>query len=303
MGNQNEMIKTVLGYVSENEIRTVLAHEHICCYSEYLSMMSGKSYIDFSKIEEKAAAVLAGLKAAYGLNLFMDCTPINIGRNIGLMKHISEKSGVHIVCSTGFYYTEEPVLCNTSAEELSEHMVRDAENVNAGIIKAAVENAFLSSFNHKLLTASAMAHKKLGLPIVVHTNATNKNGMKALEILLNEGVAPEAVVIGHLSDTDDMDYILEIAGSGCYIGLDRIYDNTSDAYITKKVDTILKLCDAGFADKIILSHDEQCLNGFDSTVIKEKTRFSHIFEYICPRLEKPLLMKLIRENPINLLRH
>ena len=302
MGNKSNTIKTVLGCVSENEINAVLGHEHICCYSEYLSMMSGNGYINFSEIEEKATAVLIELKALYGLNLFIDCTPVNIGRNVELLKRISEKSGVHIVCSTGFYYTEEPVLYNTSAAELSEHMVRDAEKVNAGIIKAAVENESLSSFNNKLLTASAMAHKALGLPIVVHTNANNKSGMKALEVLLNCGVSPEAVVIGHLSDTDNMEYVLDIARSGCYIGLDRIYDNTSLEYITKKVDTILKLSDAGFGDKIILSHDEQFFNGFDSAAnIKEKTRFSHIFEYICPRLEKSMLMKIIRQNPIRML--
>lgn len=217
-------MKTVLGDISTNEIHTVLCHEHICCYSEYLYMMSGKDYLDIEKLEEKAVAELRELKLKYGLDLFVDCTPINIGRNIELLKRVSENSGVHIVCSTGFYYTDEPVLYLSSAETLAEHMIKDAKSINSGIIKAAVENEALSNFNIKLLTATALAQKELNLPITVHTNANNKNGLKALEVLLNSGVKPEKITIGHLSDTDNMDFILEIAKSGCYIGFDRMYD-------------------------------------------------------------------------------
>jgi phosphotriesterase-related protein len=265
-------------------------------------MMTGKDYLDFERLEEKAAAELKELKTKYGLNLFVDCTPINIGRNIELLKRVSEKSGVHIVCSTGFYYTDEPVLYASSAETLAEHMIKDAKNINAGIIKAAVENEALSEFNIKLLTAAAIAQKELNLPVAVHTNANNKNGLKALNVLLEKGVKPEKITIGHLSDTENIEYILEIAKSGCYIGLDRMYDNKSAEYIGKKANTILKLCDAGFEDKIILSHDESFFNGFEAIpVMKENTRFSYIFEYIKPRLPKDIFDKIIRQNPIIML--
>jgi phosphotriesterase-related protein len=136
---------------------------------------------------------------------------------------------------------------------IAEYIIKDAEKVNAGIIKCAVENEILSEFNKKLLIASAIAQKELGLPIVLHTNANNKNGLKALEILLSEGVKPQAITVGHLSDTEDLEYIKQIAETGCFIGFDRLYDNSSEEYISKKTEAIAELCNAGYEDKILLS--------------------------------------------------
>ena len=55
-------MKTVIGDICENQVNKALCNEHICCYSEYLYMMSGKAYIDFNKLEEKAVAGLKELK-------------------------------------------------------------------------------------------------------------------------------------------------------------------------------------------------------------------------------------------------
>ena len=296
------MLKTVLGNISANEVGAALCHEHICCYSEYLYMMSGRDYLDFEKLEDRAVAELKRLKEKYGLNMFVDCTPVNIGRNVELLRRVSEKSGVYIVCSTGFYYNDETVLFASSAESLAEHIIKDAKNINAGVIKAAAENEALNNFNVKLLTAAAMAQKELGLPLVVHTNANNRNGLKVLEVLSENGVKPEEIMIGHLSDTENTDYILEIAKSGCYIGFDRLYDNKSDEYIAKKVNAVLRLCDEGFENKILLSHDDSFFNGFEaSPIIKINTRFPYVFECLKPRLPETVFRKIIHQNPIDML--
>jgi phosphotriesterase-related protein len=190
-----------------------------------------------------------------------------------------------------------------NVDDLSEYIVTDAQNVNAGIIKCAVENENISPFNEKLLRACAKAHLKLNLPIVMHTNANNKNGTEALEIILSEGVKPQAVTVSHLSDTSDIQYIKSIAENGCYIGLDRLYNNTNEDYINKKLGVILTLCDFGYKDKIILSHDELFFNGFEANPqIKSNTRFDYVFKYILPRLEKEIADEIIRKNPIRMLK-
>lgn len=43
-------IKTVLGNIPEQDLGITLAHEHICCYSEYLYQMLGRSYLDKEKL-------------------------------------------------------------------------------------------------------------------------------------------------------------------------------------------------------------------------------------------------------------
>ena len=296
------LIKTVLGDISESDLGVTLAHEHICCFSEYAYQMVGKDYLDKNALADTGTVYLKELKKKYGLATFVDCTPINIGRDVELLKRISEQSEINIICSTGFYYTDEPVLYNTSAEQLCKYMVADAYAVNAGIIKCAVENEAITRFGEKLLRACAKAHLCLGLPIVLHSNAKNRNALKALEILFSEGVNPNAVTVGHLSDTDDLEYVKSIASYGCFIGLDRLYQNTSEEYISKKTHSILELCKASYEDQILLSHDTMFFNGFEAELkIYEQPSFSYCFDYILPQLPKSLSDKLMVQNPMRML--
>jgi phosphotriesterase-related protein len=296
------MIKTVLGDIQEDALGVTLPHEHICCYSEYAYKMAGDAYLDKTALSKVSSSYLKALKEKHGLNTVFDCTPINIGRDIELQKRVSDQSEVNIVCSTGFYYTDEPVLYNTSAEQLCRYMVDDACAVNAGMIKCAVEAETVSGFQEKILRASAKAHFQTGLPIVLHTNAKNKNAPKALEILFSERVNPNSVTVGHLSDTDDLEYVKSIASYGCYIGLDRLYEKTSEEYVSKKVQSILVLCKAGYEDQILLSHDAQFFNGFEAEPkIRKHPRFSYCFDYVLPKLPKSLSDKLMVQNPMRML--
>lgn len=296
-------IKTVLGDIPESDIGIALPHEHICCFSEYLYRMAGKNYLDKEQLLDCAVTYLETLKERYNLKTFIDCTPINIGRDVDLLKKISQKAHVNIICSTGFYHTEEPVIFNTTPEKLCEYIVSDAENVNAGIIKCAVENKEMSLFDEKLLRSSSKAQLRLGLPMVIHTNANNKNGKKALDIILSEGVNPNAVTIAHLSDTEDIGYIRHFAECGCYIGFDRIYEDSSEEYIKQKIDVVTALCEMGYDNKILLSHDAQFFNGFDEkNEIIRTPRLNYLFDYILPNLPKELGEKIVKDNVLKMLK-
>lgn len=298
--NRSLEVKTVLGKRKIGSDTRALAHEHICCYSEYQNMMS-RSYLDKNRLIEKSSAILKNMKKKYGVGLFFDCTPVNIGRDTEMLKSVSEQSGVEIVCSMGFYYNDEPILNCMSAETLADFIIEDANNICAGIIKAAVEYEAISDFNIKLLKASAIAQKKTGLPIVLHTNANNSNGAKAVEVLLESNVKPQNIVVGHLSDTEDIEYIKGFAKAGCYVALDRMYDDKTEEYITAKIKQITALCDAGYADKLLLSHDDSVFQGFcDRPQIKEP-KWQYMFEYIIPKLDKSISNKILTENPLNML--
>ncbi len=299
MNNKVE-IRTVLGKRSIAAETVTLSHEHICCYSEYIAKMS-RNYLDKEELTCKAVQALTSLKKRCNLGLFIDCTPINIGRDIKLLKNVSKLSGMEIVCSTGFYYNDEPVLYCTSAQTLADYMIEDAENVCAGIIKAAVENEYLSDFNIKLLKASAIAQKKTGLPIILHTNANNRNGQKAVEILLEEGVAPNRIVVGHLSDASDTEYVLSFAKKGCYIALDRMYGNTSKEYIAAKTNQIFELCNEGFENQILLSHDDAIFQGFNTNPHIAEPRYDYIFNHIIPNINSDIAKKIMEINPIKML--
>jgi phosphotriesterase-related protein len=165
-----------------------------------------------------------------------------------------------------------------------------------------VEQETVSDFQENLLRACAKAHLHTGLPVVLHSNAKNKNALLALDVLFSEGVNPNAVTVGHLSDTDDLEYVKSIASYGCFIGLDRLYKNTSEEYVSKKTQSILELCKASYEDQILLSHDALFFNGFEAELkIYEQPRFSYCFDYILPQLPKSLSDKLMVQNPMRML--
>ena len=295
------MIKTVLGNIKGTELGVTLCHEHICCYSDYAYSMLGKAYLDKELLVRTAVAYLKVLKKKHGLSTFVDCTPVNIGRDVDILKQISEQSEVNIVCSTGFYYTDEPVLYHTSAKQLGSMIVSDAKATNAGTIKCAVEQEVISEFQEKLLKATAIAHLYLGIPIVLHTNAKNQNARKALEVLLRAGVEPQAITVGHLSDTSDLDFIKEVASYGCFIGLDRLYGKVTEEYVSEKIYIISEWCRTGYENQILLSHDAAFFNGFEAEPkILSQPRFAYCFDYILPKLPKELSDKIIIENPMRM---
>ena len=295
--------KTVLGDIPENELGITLSHEHICCYSEYLYDMAKNKYLDKEKLQQVSVQYLKELKVKYNLNTFIDCTPVNIGRDIDLLKKVSQESGVNIICSTGFYYTEESLLYNLDIDCIVDCIVMDAKQVNAGIIKCAVERESISTYDEKILRATARAQLQLEIPLVLHANANNQNGMRALEILLSEGVKAQAVTVGHLSDTDDLEYLGRIAKYGCFLGFDRLYGHITEEYISKTVNKIIMLCNLGYTDRILLSHDALFFNGFEETpAINERPRYLYCFEHITPRLPINIAEQIMKENPKNMLR-
>ena len=299
--------RTVLGDIPESELGLSLAHEHICCYFEYFYSMLKSDYLDKDALLNKAAEHLLYMKEKYHLSTLVDATPVNIGRDVELLKRVSEKTGVNIICSSGFYYTEEAVLNGISKEYIAGMVLQDIEKTNAGIIKFAVEEEEMSSLLQKLLSALCLVQRKCKLPLVIHTNGKNQNGRKILDAVLSEGVEAGDVTIGHVSDSDDMDYVTEILKCGCYVGFDRIYNNSTQEYYLQKARDIYTLCERGFEDKILLSHDGLVFNGFHTdAVIREDNPYEHIFSRLIPAMvevgfSEGMIQKMLTENVKNML--
>jgi len=61
----------------------------------------------------------------------------------------------------------------------------------------------------------------------------------------------------HAGDSNDLDYLSELADAGCLLGMDRfgldIYNPTSS-----RVDTIAAPAERGYADRMALAHDASC---------------------------------------------
>jgi phosphotriesterase-related protein len=98
---QMVQVQTVTGPVDSNELGRTLVHEHIRISwpGEELDRTYG-----WDRAETVARAVdkMAELIDA-GFRTFVDPCPIELGRDPELYAEIAQKSGMQMICTTGFY--------------------------------------------------------------------------------------------------------------------------------------------------------------------------------------------------------
>jgi phosphotriesterase-related protein len=113
----------------------------------------------------------------------------------------------------------------------------------------------------RILSCIAAAHVETGVPVMVHTNATAQTGRQALEFLTERGVDPTKVVIAHAGDSNDLDYLRELADAGAWLGQDRYgiehFNPSAD-----RLATTTALIAEGYAERIHLGHDSACFYDF-----------------------------------------
>jgi len=84
------------------------------------------------------------------------------------------------------------------------------------------------------------------------------------------GVDPSRVVIGHSDDATDIDYLVMLADRGYRIGMDRLPNGNLPEYGTQNVaarlDMIAALVARGYAEHLVLSHDDPVWAGVLSDV-------------------------------------
>src|SRR5207247_2424668 len=129
--------------------------------------------------------------------------------------------------------------------------------VRAAFLMCCVEAAGLTPGVERIARAVARTHVETGAPITVHTSGPAQSGRRAVDLFGKEGVDLTKVVIGHAGDSNDLDYLMELADTGVTLGMDRfgldLFNPTAD-----RVATIAALAARGYADRMVLSHDANC---------------------------------------------
>ena len=59
---------------------------------------------------ERAVELFKQAKDECGVSTIIDATPIDLGRDIEMIKEVAQKSGVNILVSSGIYCSEEAFL-------------------------------------------------------------------------------------------------------------------------------------------------------------------------------------------------
>ena len=311
-------IPTVTGPMDSGELGYTLIHEHaVTCCDWSMRMCLRGQFCQEDRLLEMAVTQLKKAKAA-GVDTIVDGTPINLGRDIRLIRRASELSGVRIVVSSGFYHQEDPWLAWKPRDEIYGYLDYEcghgleATDILPGIMKCAVDHLGLTDYIVKMLGITADVAREHHLPIFCHTIPELRHGGAMLDVMADHGVPLSSVIAGHSGDVDDMDYLESLLERGCYLGMDRFgtVTATPGTALERRVDTILRLCGDGWADRLLVSHDYAPYTGFlpdwktSSTdeALEKPVNFTYFEKFAAPLLlerglSEKTLHKLTHENP------
>jgi phosphotriesterase-related protein len=255
-------LTTVRGPVAASDLGRVLVHEHIL-FGYPGSELDPDSTWTREGCIEVAVAQMERLLAA-GVRTFVDPCTIELGRDPELMAEVSERSGMHVVCATGFYNEQLGIPSYwrmRTPEEVADlylHEIADgigATGIRPGVIKMAV-SAPVGAHDLKVITGAAIAAAESGLPIITHCERS-QGGDVIQDVLDAHGVDLTRCLIGHQDQETDARRIEAAADRGSFVGIDRI-GQTFLAPDEQRVETIVRLLADGYLDHLCLSQDHCC---------------------------------------------
>jgi phosphotriesterase-related protein len=257
-------VQTVTGPIGLDQLGRTLMHEHL-----FIAFPGAEfdplAVFDRSAFVAEAVRRLKQLRTEHGVRSFVDPCPIELGRDAALMREISEKSEMNVICTTGFYFEEMglPVYWRArTAEEIAELYTREITHgigttgVKAGAIKVATGAPEITRLEHKFLEAACIAQKATGVPIITHTQ-DGVGGPDQQAAFAKGGVAAHQCLIGHCCGNADPSYHQRVVAGGSYIGFDRIGILRFQPDEVR-ADNLVRLVRNGYRAQIMMSQDRHC---------------------------------------------
>ena len=307
-------INSVLGPIETENMGFTLSHEHLATSAAGI-WKTFPELIDRVGIMEQAKATL---KEAYdeGLRSIIDVSTIDLGRDVEMMKEVSGATGVQIVAATGNHLAVPRPFADLAPEVIADLYVREIEvgiegtGVKAGIIKVASDVGGITTEQEIVLRAAGQASVRTNTPISTHTWSPDRIGEEQVRILMEEGVDMDRVYIGHSNDDTDLGYLVGLLKKGVWLGLDRFPGGRRPGtpLWEERTDLAKQLIDAGYANRIMLSHDHSVPKARYGLEVQEE-RFKYnpdgynfITRNVIPRLKhlgvsEESINQIMVENP------
>jgi phosphotriesterase-related protein len=255
----NEVIITVNGPIPAGEMGFALTHEHILVDFIGAEQQSKDRY----NADEVYNTVLPHLKSLKdsGCSTFFAAEPAYLGRDVSLLKRLSDESGMNIVTNTGYYGAVNekylPKHAHTeTAEKLAARWIAEFKNgidgtgIKPGFIKTSTDKGPLTKLQRKIITAAALTHLETGLTMLVHTG-DGAAAKEQLAILRDVGVDPSARVWTHAQNELDRKQFMDAAWQNCWVAFDGVNPGTVDGY----VEYLRFMKTANMLDHVLVSHD------------------------------------------------
>jgi phosphotriesterase-related protein len=235
-----------------------------------------------------------------GIGCIVDAGTPDMGRDIGSLRQIAQKSGMPIVASGGFYaqpfYPRE--IATMSEEQIAQVLINQAEADPIGAYGEIGSWDYITKDERKVFRAVGRAHLATNLPIFTHTGILAKSALEQLDILEDVGVDPKHIVIGHVSKLVDPNTELHraICRRGAFIGFDR-QGSPEDEHV---VPMVMSLINAGYADNLMFSSD--FANGSQLKRNNKDMGYAKTLTVFVPKLKKAgasdeVLRQIMNDNP------
>lgn len=315
-------INTVTGPIPSEDLGKTLMHEHFFFgFPGY----AGDSLGYRTREELVSPGVEAAERAkAQGVKTIVDATPNECGRDPEILREISERSGVQIICSTGYYYEGEGATAyfkfraalGPADAEIEELMMTELtegigdSGIKAGVIKLASGKDVITDYEKMFFLAGAKAQRATGVPIITHTQEGTM-GPEQAALLVEAGANPAQVMIGHMDGNTDVAYHMATLAHGVNVAFDRfgVQVIVGAPMDEARKATLLGLLGMGYGERIMLSHDT--INVWlgrplvlpDAVVdLLKNWHITHIFENIVPFLKdagisEERIAAMFTENP------
>jgi len=321
-------ISTVCGPITAGDLGPTLMHEHFLfgfCGFQGDETLGGPSP------EENFAASVAAVERAkgYGVRTIVDATTNECGRDPEFLRRLSEATGVHILCSTGYYYEKESAFAywhfRSGFAEIGEEIYQmfrteatqgiGRTGIRAGVIKLASSFQEIKPLEETFFRAAARASRELDMPIITHTQGGTM-GPEQARLLVENGVTPHRAAIGHMCGNLDVAYHEAVLSQGVFDAFDRfglegeLFHTPTDE---ERCDLLVELLRRGWEDQLLISHDSVTVElGRPRPVPKEELPFmahahiGNIGERVLPMLRErgvseEQLHKILVDNPARLL--
>ncbi len=207
------------------------------------------------------------------------------GRDVVRLAEVSRKTGVQIICGCGHYIdaTLPAYVRQSSVDALTEQYIREIRcgvgdtGIRPGIIGEIGTSYHITPDERKVLRAAAQAQRKTNLALTIHLDPGARRGHDVLDLLIREeGVRPEKIILGHpefalahpdIDFYEGVDYLISLAARGCFVefelcGNTTVYkkDPPLRSWVLptdlQRTIAIRMLCNRGFSNQIVLSHDQ-----------------------------------------------
>lgn len=254
-------VQTVTGPVAAADLGRTLAHEHLLT-SPGRAFRAGDDDLVLDDPAAAARDLEAFARAGGGTVVEVSCA--EFGRDAAGLARLSQATGVRIVAATGHVVEAQWAgVLDVGAmgeAELTAEMVRDltegfpgADGVRAGVLKVGTSRDGATPAEARVLRAAAAAQRETGVAITTHTTGGTAP-LEQVRILERAGADLARVCIGHQDLRLVEEDHLAVLREGCFIGFDQI-GKLKYAPDEERARRICRLADAGFGDRIVLSHD------------------------------------------------